>query len=424
MGLRDDTERSTIMAPARPRDFVEARMTGDAFAPEFLLAAACCRWPPSEDRNTAIRTAAAGVADWNRFLWLVKRQRVIGLVHNALLSTGIELPSVVRGEIAQRAQRIVRRNLNMADETVRLQRTLEAANIPVLVLKGVALAQLAYGSVTIKQTRDIDLLVPPDRAEAALRTLEGQGYTLSSPAKHLSTTQRRALVRYAREVEVFHRGNEMLVELQWRVADNPLLLEGVDANSSIQTIALSNDVGVRTLAQQNLFAYLCVHGAHHSWSRLKWLADLNALISGGDADIGRLYRHAKQIGASLCAAQALLLCQRLFALRLPAGLAGEMQANSRAIKLTAIALAAMTAPHAGAEVDAGSIGVLRVVRTQFLLGQGWRFYLAQCRAASAGPADVIRLTLPPSLYFLYPLFRLPLWLWRRARAASNRLEDS
>jgi hypothetical protein len=412
------------MAPAGPRDFVEARMTGDAFAPEFLLAAACCRWPPSEDRNTAVRTAAEGVADWDQFLWLVKRQRVIGLVHNALLSAGIELPPVVGEEIARLSQHIVRRNLILAGETVRLQRSLEAANIPVLVLKGIALAQLAYGSVTTKQTRDIDLLVSPDRAEASLRILEGEGYTLSSPAEHLNAMQRRALVRYAREVELFHRGNEILVELQWRAADNPLLLKGVDANSPTQTIALSNAVSVRTLAQDDLFAYLCVHGARHSWSRLKWLADLNALTSAGDADIGRLYRHAQQIGAGLCAAQALLLCQRLFALRPPDGLADEMQANDRAIRLTAIALAAMTAPHAETAVDAGFVGVLRVVRTQFLLGQGWRFYVAQCRAALAGPADVIRLPLPPSLYFLYPLFRLPLWLWRRARAAFNRTEDS
>jgi hypothetical protein len=39
---------------------------------------------------------------------------------------------------------------------------------------------------------------------------------------------------------------------------------------------------------------------------------------------------------------------------------------------------------------------------------------------STGPADVIRLQLPPVLHFLYPVVRLPLWLWRRASLALGR----
>jgi hypothetical protein len=405
------------MAPAGPRDFVEARQAGDAFAPEFLLAAACCRWPPSESRNAAIRSAAANDIDWDEFLRVVRRQRVAGLVHDALFLAGIGCPPVIATKLARQAERLVRRNVDLAAETARLQRVLDAAGIPVLVLKGPALAQLAYGSFMAKHGRDIDFLVPPDRAEAALQILEGEDYTLPSPAKHLSATQRRALVRYAREAELRYRGKKLPVELQWRAADNPLLLKGLDAHSPAQNVTLANGATLRTLAQDDLFAYLCVHGARHSWSRLKWLADLNALISANAADIGRLYRHAHQIGAGLCAGQALLLCHRLFALKLPAGLADELSAQRRLEKLVAIAMAAMAAPHTETEVDGGVAGVTRFVHTQFLLGQGWPFYLAQCRVLSIAAADVIRWPLPRPLHFLYPLLRLPLWLRRRAAAA-------
>ena len=204
----------------------------------------------------------------------------------------------------------------------------------------------------------------------------------------------------------------------WR--DNPLLLEGVDARSATQRVPLSGGVSVRTLAGDDLFAYLCVHGAQHAWSRLKWLADLNALVAANAADIAPLYRHAQKIGAGLCAGQALLLCRRLLALSLPAALADEIEADKRVQRLAAIAVAAMTARRTETEADAGFLGVTRSVGTQFLLGQGWRFYAAQCRTASAGTFDVIGLPLPPSLYFLYPILRLPLWLWRRARAALTR----
>jgi hypothetical protein len=56
---------------------------------------------------------------------------------------------------------------------------------------------------------------------------------------------------------------------------------------------------------------------------------------------------------------------------------------------------------------------------QFLLGQGWAFYAAQCRIASVGIRDVLTLPLPRSLHFLSPVLRLPLWLWRRIIASQG-----
>jgi hypothetical protein len=388
-----------------------------AETPEFHLAAACCRWPPSQARNAAIRAAAAGVIDWTLFSRLVKRQRVGGLVHDALLSAALGPPSTVADDLAAQARQIARRNLLAAAETGRLQRLFDAANIRVVVLKGAALAQLAYGSLSAKHARDIDLLVPPDRAEAAIRLLERQGYALTSPAQQLSDAQCCALIRYGREIELIRRDNRLFVELQWRVADNPLLLKGVDAHSSTQDVMLPDGVSVRTLTRPDLFAYLCVHGARHAWSRLKWLADVDALITANDGDIAPLYRHARERGAGFCAAQALLLCRQIFDLELPPAVAAEITGNKRVKTLVAIALAAMTAPYTETEVDGGLLGVSRSVLRQFLLGKGRAFFMAQCRASAVGVDDVIRLPLPPSLHFFYPLLRLPLWLWRRAIAA-------
>jgi hypothetical protein len=403
---------------ADKHDDVTPRSNG--FSPEFLLTAACCRWPPSESRNAAIRSAAADGIRWEEFLRVVRRHRVGGLVQDAMLSAGIDCPPLIAETMARQSRRIIRRNLTSATEAVRLQRAFESAGIPALVLKGAALAQLAYGSFKTKHARDIDFLVSPERAEAALRLLERESYTLLSPAKYLSEPQRQAVVRYAREVELVRRDKRLRVELQWRVASNPLLLKGVAAYSASQSVTLSDGVTVRTLGADDLFAYLCVHGANHSWSRLKWLADVNALLAAGNADIARLYRHAQNIGAGLCAGQTLLLCRRLFDLRLPAALAQEIQANERVARLTTIGFAAMTAPQAETETDGGFLGVMRAVRTQFLLGQGWDFFLAQCRVQSVKALDVVDLPLPPPLRFLYPLLRLPLWLWRRARWALNR----
>jgi hypothetical protein len=171
------------------------------------------------------------------------------------------------------------------------------------------------------------------------------------------------------------------------------------------------------LAPDDLFAYLCVHGAHHAWSRLKWLADLNALIASSKPDLERLYRHAQKLGAGLCAGQALLLCHKLLGLELPATVAQELQTNKRCQQLVRVAMAAMARSGDAMGADVGMRGVVCELRNQFLLGQGFAFYAAQCRLAYAGVADIIRIPLPRPLHFIYPLLRLPLWLWRRAKLA-------
>ncbi len=389
-------------------------------SPEFSLTAACCHWPLSDENAPAIRAAAQDVLDWDCFLRVVKHHRVAMQVQQALRAASIELPSAVSEEIERLVKQRVRRGLKLAAEAVRLQTLLTTAGIPSIVLKGVALEQLAYGALGAKQTRDVDCLVLPEHAEAVLALLERDGYTLSLPAATLSVMQRRALIRFGREVEVIAPGTKLQVELQWRAADNQSLLSGIDARAATQTVKLSEGASVRTLVSDDLFAYLCVHGARHCWSRLKWLADLNALIISTNPDIEHLYRHAQKLGAGYCAGQALLLCERLLGLKLPAALAREMHADKRCRKLVDIAIAAMTnmtAAGPSSDGDRGFGGVVRELRYQFLLGRGLRFYAAQCRLAYAGVSDIVRVPLPRPLHFIYPLVRLPLWLWRRAKLA-------
>lgn len=414
MTTRDDRAVATQFGR---QDFAAGQRAVDGrVAAEFLLAVACCRWPPSQARNMAVRAAAARV-DWNEFLRVLRRQRVVGLVSDALAAAGVDLPVPIAGQLASRVQRNARNNLTLAAEVGRLVRIFKAVQIQVVALKGVALAQLVYGSLGAKHNRDIDFLVPADRAEAAMALLEREGYALVSPAKQLSDKQRRAVVHYAREVEFAHRDGNVRLDLQWRLADNPLLLHGIDAFAATQNITFADGTGVATLAPDDLFAYLCVHGAYHAWSRLKWLADLNALLAAKDTDIAHLYRHAQSVGAGLCAGQALLLCHGLFDLELPPAVAAELQGNRRILKLRKIALQAMTRPQAK---KPGIAALSAGLHTQFLLGRGLAFFAAQCRIASVGIFDVVALPLPPSLQFLYPLLRVPLWLWRRVTPSRSR----
>ena len=391
-------------------------MIASALPREFLLVAACCRWPLSDADRSAVAQAAAGPIDWSYFLRIVARQRVAGLVAQALRAAGVKLPPEGARALAAGEFAIARQNLRLSGETIRLLQAFAAAGIPALALKGISLAQLAYGSLSLKHGRDIDLLVPPQQALAGMGLIERLGYKLQDPASELNEAQRRAFIAHGREAELVARLGGPRVELHWRLTDNAALLRGIDAYSPARDVLLSGGETIRTLAEGDLFAYLCVHGAVHAWSRLKWLADLNAMIaSKPDEEIWRLYRHAQDKGAGLCAGQALMLCRELLGLHLPAALAAELAGRRRIRRLVAAALQAMIGTDAATESDRGPAALTRGTLTQFLLGQGFAFYAAQMRIVCVAAADVVRFPLPPALYFLYPMLRFPSWIWRHLR---------
>ena len=78
-----------------------------------------------------------------------------------------------------------------------------------------------------------------------------------------------------------------------------------------------------------------------------------------------------------------------------------------------MALRAMTAE---AEPTEQIFGTLRNNLALFLLGRGWRYWLAELQNLMISPVDILTLPLPTQLRVLYPFLRLPLWLWRHTRS--------
>lgn len=379
---------------------------------EFLFVAASCRWPVAQADE--LRRLCSMPLDWPLAVRIAKRHRVVGLVHNAAHAVNLALPEGVKQQLADRALAIARNNMAAARENLRLQQRFGDAGIPVVLLKGVALAQKLYGSVGLRHARDIDLLVRPEHASEALRLLEADGYALVAPERQLDERQRRAFIGRGHEMELVRRNDGQRVELHWRLAENPFLLRNVDAFSRTEEIAIAGGT-LRTLDGRSLFAYLCVHGAGHFWFRLKWLADIQALLAGRHAsEIGDYYRYAESVGAALCAGQALLMCRDVFGLSLPPMLQEKLIDDRRLTWLVRLARRNLIGRDPAAEPTRNIGYSLQELFGPFLLGRGFNYMRAQCAITLIAPADVIRWTMPSWLAFMYGVLRLPFWIWRRA----------
>lgn len=379
--------------------------------PELRLMAACCRWPPSAARGEAIRAAAAEAIDWDGFGRLVARHRVEGLVHDGLKRAGVVPPPALAAGLAADASDIARRNLGFAAECKALHALLDKSAVDHLFIKGATLNILAYATLALKKACDIDLLIDPDSYGRAVEQVEARGYRCIVPGPDPT---RADIIDWARRHKhtIWSRAG-IILELHSSLVDNPPLLPGLSVRSPRQSVEIAPGITLPTLAAEELFAYLCAHGATHGWSRLKWLADVAALIRDmDDAGIARLHARSVELGGGRSAGQALLLCATLFGTRLPASLERELRGDLACRLLVRVALRTATLGGLGRELDDMVLGTARIHLSYLLLDRGAAYKMRQIGRSLIGESGH---GLPWPGRLARPFLRAPLWLMRRAR---------
>jgi hypothetical protein len=382
-------------------------------SPELRLAAACAKWPPNDDRTQAMRRAAAAPLDWKHFIRIAKRHQVIGLVHDGLMRLEACAPSDTIEEIADESAVLVRDNLGIARESIRLQHLFHEAGLPVLFLKGTALSLLAFGDVGLRTAQDIDLWVPYETLQSATALLLNAGYHRFDPPLNVTDSQMLMLMSLRKDLGFISAKTGVQVELHWRLFLNPHAMNEESIMTNSQLVPLSGSAGLCTLNEEDLFTYLCLHGALHWWNRLKWLADINALLAckRGHA-MERLVNAAERKGAGRAVAQALLLCQSVFQTPLPEALAAKLSKGKAAPWLVATAISAITKGDGAYDPHETRVGTTRGSLSTFLLSPSWRYRLSELRVQMTNPTDILDVPLPEWLWFLYPVLRIPLWAWR------------
>jgi hypothetical protein len=338
---------------------------------DFLLA--CCR-------RTVCGTDSGPVTpvpedfDWQRFARLVDRHRVERLVDAGIRDCRVVVPDVIAEQLARSSMLVAERNGRSAQESFELRRSFDEAGIRLLFFKGVTLSALAYGDPFLKTGWDIDILVDAEAVVKAAETLASLGYRPKLPA--IGSDWQSLLKWHHRHKEsLWHKGETGLyLDLHTALSDTNSLIPSIGMSSPVQLVPITRDQALPTLTTPDLFAYLAVHGTWSAWFRLKWIADVAALLRrAGREEVGRLYRHAREQGAGRAAAQALLLARRLFALELPKSLSEEAS-DAVDRKLLEISLRELQQVSAPTERRFGTI-LLHLIRPALL--PGWKPKLAE-----------------------------------------------
>lgn len=324
----------------------------------FALVAAATAWPVTAERAAQVRMLAGRVADWEAVLSLVDRHRVAGLVQHVLSGAAVPLPEPIRTELSARARENAVRELRYLSETVRLAGLFEGAGIVTRVIKGVTTAKAAFGRFGVRYSMDIDLIVRPADVAAGSALLRSLGYVRIEPVEEASPAELRARCDRFKDMVFEHRVSGCVVELHWRLFQNRRLLP-LDLAGSGDRLELLSGATVPVLPPDDALLYLCVHGAEHGWARLKWLADLGALLTTDPAAADRVYRRARSTGLRRLVGPGLALSQRLYGTALPDDVERDLARDRRMRWLARIAWTTLVGDESGAELEARALGTAR-----------------------------------------------------------------
>lgn len=132
---------------------------------------------------SAVSAAIAQVTDWDRFVHRAFETNLAPLAHACFKTADTAgIPSPVLDALKSYQRKIVVHNTVLYHELENVGLLLNAANIDFIPLKGMMLAEVVYGDISLRQISDIDLLVRVRDVEACKDLLVGAGWECKSMA--------------------------------------------------------------------------------------------------------------------------------------------------------------------------------------------------------------------------------------------------
>jgi hypothetical protein len=287
---------------------------GDAvYSPEFELVLACLRWPQQAADGDRIRSLAQQPLRWFHLLEIVQHHKVVPLFSRNLntFAAGY-VPDDPAGALRTSSVANAHECLQRTADLFSLNRLFREQQIDLRIFKGIPLAITAFHDPTLRDTGDIDLLVAEKDIFPASEILRAQGYLRFEPQARLTPRRLRSYLAHQKDFSFEHPDTGVVIDLHWRLFRNPWLPANAHLGQVGEDWINLGSERIPTLPAPQLVLYLCVHGALDGWLRLKWLADIAALLRTMDAQqlrstaaLAALHQALPQLSA------AILLCQDL-----------------------------------------------------------------------------------------------------------------
>jgi len=241
------------------------------FSFDIELIIQCCQYNTNTDK---IQSLISKITDWETFINLAFTHGVFPLVYKELKQHSSLIPQEVLNIMKSHNMDIIKENMLMSAELIKVMKLLEENNIEALAFKGPTLAQMAYGDITLRQYGDLDILVNKDDIYKVYDLLKG------SYSRELKCTpsQEKTWFKYAHDLGLTAK-NGTHIEFHWRMldTDHPINLKDIDFFKNKTFIDLKKQ-SIPVISNEEFLIYLCVHGSKHMFERIEWVVDIDKFI--------------------------------------------------------------------------------------------------------------------------------------------------
>lgn len=387
----------------------------DVVSPEFRLLAASSWIAPEHlaaKQSASIAACFVEEINWEIFLSMVRMHGVQPIVRSMLARyASTFVPDSVDSRLKDWSTAIAVRSLRHAQELLRLAKTFREQGIEILPLKGELLSQQLYGSLGMRSSTDLDILIRPDCLDDVCRGLESEGYLCSLHGSALKPRQKRYIRDNLYHLEFRNDSTGITVELHWHLGSlwSPEQMDLVWKH--VESHAIAGDK-VSCLNDSVNLLFLCDHGSRHRFCCLKWLSDIARVVALLPEDAWpALLLLADELDLRRTLAHTLLLVERLYQIPLPASVAGFAYADRYGLKMSSkvydlLQLGSTSDVSHGRRLG-GILFSWQVLRLRSSLP-----LLRTLKPSLIAAEDFHDLPLPDSLFWLYYPLRPFSWLWR------------
>lgn len=212
--------------------------------------------------------------DWNYFLQLAMHHRIYPLVYLKLKEVASELtPSHVLQALQIEYKKNTFQMLHLSGEMERVSKLFTENKIRSLFLKGPVVAHDLYGDISLRTSKDLDILIPETDLAKTENLLLLEGYEKEEVPTVLNEIKWRH-----HHIAYFHPKKKIQIEIHWRLHPRPMKEPEFEELWERKRTSSLTKHPVSILGKEDLFLYLIAHGARHGWFRLRWLKDIDQMF--------------------------------------------------------------------------------------------------------------------------------------------------
>jgi hypothetical protein len=254
--------------------------------------------------------------EWGEFLETALKMGLTQIIYSRLRRKGVSFPPGVQQKLLAGVHSNSAFNLGLLNSFHQIADRLNLENIPIILLKGVFLAEMLYGNLGERLITDVDILIHARDMVETVKLIESIGYRTKRPYDP------EYEIKICQHLPAYYMTGMPMLEIHLSLLD-PMPQFNLDVAGLCQRAVPARVGGkaVYVLNNEDLLLHLCAHAAYNHLydNALRLLYDIKLLVEklGESLDWSILARRAQEWGVFKAVYLTLRLTDELIGCELP-----------------------------------------------------------------------------------------------------------